>query len=110
MYWEEQIKTFLEDEKRLAELLEENNALESLKNVEDIIVRYNHNFGRITGYIKFEEVEELDDDEQAEESEEYLYQYMKRTNELSSEIKKLQKRLKKMREDWLEELGDLPEF
>lgn len=110
MYWEDQIKTFLEDEKRLTELLKENSALESLKNVEDAIVQYNHNFGHITGYIKFEEVDELDEDEQAEESEEYLYQYMKRINELSSEIKKLQNRLKKMREEWLEELGDLEEY
>lgn len=107
MFWEDQIKIFLEDEKRLTELLEENKALESLKNVEDIIVHYNHTFGHITGYIKFEEVEELDTDEQAEESEEYLYEYMKRTNALSSEIKKLQKRLKKMRKDWMEELEDL---
>lgn len=104
MFWEDEIKVFLEDEKRLAELLEENKALESLKNVEDIIVHYNHTFGHITGYINFQEVEELDTDKQAEESEEYLYQYMKRTNELSSEIKKLQNRLKKTREDWLEEL------
>lgn len=110
MYWEDQIKTFLEDEKRLTELLKENSALESFKNVEDAIVQYNHNFGHITGYIKFEEVDELDEDEQAEESEEYLYQYMKRINELSSEIKKLQNRLKKMREEWLEELGDLEEY
>lgn len=35
---------------------------------------------------------------------------MKRINELSSEIKKLQNRLKKMREEWLEELGDLEEY
>lgn len=99
MFWEDQIKIFLEDEKRLARLLEENKALESLKNVEDLIVHYNHTSGHITGYIKFEEVEELDMDKQAEESEEYLYEYMKRTNELSSKIKKLQKRLKKIRED-----------
>lgn len=107
MFWEDQIKTFLENEKRLTELLKENNALESLKNVEDAIIQYNHNFGHITGYIKFEEVRELDADQQAEESEEYLYEYMKRTNELSSEIKKLQNRLKKMREEWREEVEDL---
>lgn len=107
MFWEDQIKNFLEDEQRLAELLEENNALETLKNVEDHIIQYNHNFGHITGYIKFEEVEEIDAHEQAEESEEYLYQYMKRTNELSSEIKKLKRQLQKIREDWMEELKDL---
>lgn len=78
MFWEDQVKSFLEDEKRLAELLEESKALESLKNVEDLIVHYNHTFGHLTGYIKFEEVEELDEDDQAEESEEYLYQYMKK--------------------------------
>ncbi len=36
MFWEDQVKSFLEDEKRLAELLEESKALESLKNVEDL--------------------------------------------------------------------------
>lgn len=107
MFWEEQISIFLEDEKRLAELLQENNAIENLKNVEDVIVQYNHKFGHITGYVKFEEVEELDTDEQAEECEEYLYQYMKRTNEISPEIDKLQKSLTKMRMDWRKELEEL---
>jgi len=106
MFWEDQIKFFLEDEKRLAELLEENKAFESLRNVEEHILHHNHAFGPITGYVKFEEVEELDMDEQGKEDEEYLYQYMKRTNDLSSEISKLQKRLKKLREDWMEELED----
>ena len=36
---------------------------------------------------------------QQTEDEEYLYQYMKRNNELSSEIAKLQKSLRKLKED-----------
>ena len=107
MFWEDQIRNFLEDEKRLYKLIEENKALENLRTVEDHISHHNHEFGHIIGYIKFEEVEKLDINQQEEDHEEYLYQYMKKTNELSSEIKKLQKRLKEMREDWMEELKDL---
>lgn len=107
MFWEDQIKLFLEDEKRLSELLDENKAIESLRNVEEHILHHNHAFGHITRYVKFEEVEYLDMDEQEEEDVEYVHQYMKKTNELSSEIKKLQKQLKEMREEWMEELEDL---
>lgn len=107
MFWEDQIRNFLEDEKRLSNLIEENEALENLRTIEDHISHYNNEFGHISGYIKFEEVQELDVDQEEEGHEEYLYQYMMRTNELSSEIKKLQKRLKETRKDWMEEVYDL---
>ena len=107
MYWEDQIKILLEDEQRLAELFEEDKAFESLRNVEDHILHHNLAFGHITGYIKFEEVEELDMNQQQTDDEEYLYQYMKRNNDLSSKIAKLQKSLRELKEDWIELLKDL---
>lgn len=39
MFWEDQIRNFLEDEKRLSNLIEENKALENLRTVEDHISR-----------------------------------------------------------------------
>lgn len=107
MFWEDQIKIFLEDEQKLAELFEKNKAFESLRHVEDHILQHNLALGHITGYVKFEEVDELDMNQQQTEDEEYLYQYMKRNNELSSEIAKLQKSLRKLKEDWIQELKDL---